>query len=96
MNPKALSPQLVADLAMASVEMAAALPNLKGKKRHRLAAKDLAKKMDALITFPPTPLGILAELLDGPLLALCGGFIEDAFRRRKINRAAKRAKKGKS
>lgn len=92
--PKGLSPKLLGALAMRSVEVAAAVQGLTGKQRHKAARKDLARKLDKLIVFPPTPLGVLAELLDGPILALCGGLIQDAFDRRKAKRAAeKRADK---
>jgi len=84
---KAVAPQLVAALAMQSVEAAASLPKLNGKQRHRAARKDLARKLDALLTFPPTPMGLVAELVDGPLLLLCGSFVEHAYQQWRTKRA---------
>ena len=81
-------------LAEAAVEKAEAFrSSTTGAERHTIATEALVKALDKAIKFPATPLGVLAEIGDGPalrfLIIVCGRIIEDAFQKWQARRAAR-------
>ena len=93
MKPKPLSPKLIKKLAEKAV-LKVTSEGLTGAIAHKAAYAKLAKAIDKALKWPPTPLGLLAETLDGPAAAivirLLGGFVENAYR--KLKKKAKRKK----
>jgi hypothetical protein len=81
-KPYPLSPKQIADLALDAV-VKAAKRGRSGPAAHRSATRILARSIDKALVWPPTPLGLLAETLDGPAAAvtirLIGGFVQDAY-----------------
>lgn len=93
MKPFSLSPKQIASLATEAV-LETEKAKRKGGGAHRHATRILARKIDDLLKWPPTPLGLLAETLDGAAAALTmrilGGFVEDAWDRLQERRNQKR------
>ncbi len=78
--PKRISTRLIEDLAEKAVRKYA-LKKLGGKTKKRRAVREVARKLDKMMKWPRTPLGLAAELLDGPLFLLVGCIVEDVYHR---------------
>ena len=79
--PPALDPSHLAELAEQAVRRAAR-GGAEGRDRHRVAVAELARLIDTALVWPPTPLGIAMEALDGLAAKLIlGAIVKHAFQR---------------
>ena len=78
--PPALDPMALGKLARSAVLALAVGGVGTGHERHAAAVRDVSRRVDAALDWGPSPLGLLAEAVDGPIAKfLVGTIVRHAY-----------------
>lgn len=69
---------VIRDLAIEAVAQQVGQNRTSKAKKHR-ATKQVCRAIDALLVWPRTPFGLVAEALDGPAVRLIAAIVEEVY-----------------